>query len=303
MNILNKFSLTLATVFLGAMAFAQDPMVNDQAQAAPTAPNKVNDNWRPSLVNDGVIDRVEHVNQVTEWTPIREIDVAWKRRVWRQIDTRQKQNEAFRFTGDENSGGGSFIEILIDAVKKGKVTAYSTADDRFTLPLDMETFNKSINGEQDSAMVEDPITGEFTMTYINNEFNVNSVTKYQIKEDWIFDRNLGRLVVRIIGIAPLIDRLDENTGAYRYSTPMFWLYYPDLRKVLVNYEVYNPRNDVHRITWTDYLDNRYFESYVIKTSADNPTGRVLPANSLRALQEGKELQQQIIEREMNMWED
>lgn len=304
MKIRNKFSFTIAALFVGSVVFAQTPMMNDQAQNAQSVPdNTVKDDWKPSLVRDGVIETVEHVNEVADWAPIREIDVSWKRRVWRQIDTRQKQNQAFNFTGDEYSGGGSFIEILIDAVKKGKVAAYSTVDDRFTIPLDMETFEKTLGGGSDSSLQTDPITGEEQWIVRNTEFNVNSVTKYEIKEDWIFDRNIGRLVVRIIGIAPLIDRLDENTGAFRYSTPMFWLYYPDLRKVLVNYEVYNPQNDVHRITWTDYLDNRYFDSYIIKTNANNPKGLRMPANDLRSLQEGRELQQKMMEREMNMWED
>jgi len=301
MNILNKFSFTIGALLLSSMAFAQAPMVNDQAQNAPDA-EPVSKTWQPSLVNDGVIETVKHINQVTDWTPIREVDVAWKRRVWRKIDTRQKQNEAFRFTGDEYSGGGAFIEILIDAVLKGKITAYS-GDDRFTTPLDLDMFNKQIIGTADSSLQIDPITGEERYVLEHNEFNINTVTKYELKEDWIFDRNLGRLVVRIIGIAPLVDRYDENTGTFKYSTELFWLYYPELRKVLVNYEVYNPNNDIHRITWTDFFDNRYFESYVVKTSANNPMGRKLPENNLRALQEGQDMERAIQEREMDMWVD
>lgn len=303
MNIRNNFFIAIGALLLSGTAFAQPSMMNDKAQDAPANNKAVTDDWMPSLVKDGAIVGVDHIYKVEEWNPIREIDVAWKRRVWREIDIRQKQNDAFRYVGDENTGGGSFIEILIHAVKTGKVAAYSTVDDRFTIPLDLDAFNKMLFGSSDSSLQEDPITGEQIWVVSKNEFNINSVTKYQLKEDWIFDRNLGRLVVRIIGIAPLIDRIDENTGAFRYATPMFWLYYPDLRRVLANYEVYNPQNDVHRITWTDYLDNRYFSSYVIKTSANNPTNRRLPANDLRALQEGQEQQMDIIHKEMDMWEN
>jgi gliding motility associated protien GldN len=305
MNILNKITLTLGAVFLGTVVFAQDPMINDQANTADTSSSNseaVNTLWKPSLVEDGVIDRTLHINDPLKLYTIRELDVAWKRRVWRVIDVRQKQNQPFIYRGDEYTGGGAFIEILIDAVKKGKIQAYSNLDDRFTTPLNVADFEQSINGTSDSTMVEDPITHEVTWVKTKTEFNIYSVTRYRVKEDWIFNRNTGRMEVRIVGLAPLVDRIDESTGEYRYSTPMFWLYYPNLRVILANYEVYNPRNDMKRMTWADYFDGHYFASYVLKTSGNNPLNQDLP-NGLRGLQEGQDLVNKIIEREMDMWQE
>jgi len=304
MNILNKFSWSLCLTVCSGLAFAQNPMINDQAQNPDMTMQTeesagVNSNWRPSLVKDGVIDYVPHVNEVLEWNEIREIDIAWKTRVWRQIDTRQKQNYPFNFEGDEFSGGGAFIEILMDGLKKGKMQAY--VDDRFTTTVTHDEIRDNILGSEDSTLVTNPITGEETWQYTQQELNVNDITQYQIKEDWIFDRNAGRLIVRIVGIAPLIDRYEEESGRYLYSTPMFWLYYPDIRSVLGNYEVYNPLNDVHRISWADYLEGRYFSSYVVKTSTNNPRGLKF-GEGLRGLQEGQNAMDAIISREMAMWE-
>lgn len=301
MNILNKFGFALGAILFSGAAFAQNPIITDQAmQAGNTSTEAVNDVWKPSLVKDGIIDKVPHVNKALDMANIREIDAAWKRRVWRQIDVRQKQNQPFIYQGDEYSGGGAFIEILLDAVKKGKVQAYSPLDDAFTTPLDMAAFEKVIGGSEDSVLVEDPITGEQVWTKTKTEFDVFGVTKYQLKEDWIFDRNAGRMVVRIIGIAPLRDRLDDN-GNFRGSLAMFWLYYPELRKLLANYEVYNPQNDLHRISWSDYFDGRYFASYVIKSSANNPTGRKFSAD-LRGLEEGQKAMDVLIDKESDMWQ-
>jgi gliding motility associated protien GldN len=300
MNILNKFGFALSAILFGGAAFAQNPIITDQAmQAGNTSTEAVNEVWKPSLVKDGIIDKVPHVNKALDMANIREIDAAWKRRVWRQIDVRQKQNQPFIYQGDEYSGGGAFIEILLDAVKKGKVQAYSPLDDAFTTPMDMAAFEKQIGGTEDSVLVEDPITGEQVWTKTKTEFNIQSVTKYQLKEDWIFDRNAGRMVVRIIGVAPLQDRFDES-GNFRGSLAMFWLYYPELRKLLANYEVYNPQNDLHRISWADYFDGRYFASYPIKTSANNPTGRKFSAD-LRGLEEGQKAMDVLIDKESDMW--
>src|SRR5690606_14824382 len=133
MNIFNIVTCTWGILLVTSTLFAQDPMVNDQAQLPPAEQqtDAVNSTWRPSLVADGAIQRTEHVNKALELHSFREIDVAWKRRVWREIDVRQKQNQAFIYRGDEFSGGGAFIEILLDAIKKGKVQAYTGIDDRF----------------------------------------------------------------------------------------------------------------------------------------------------------------------------
>lgn len=309
MNLLNKLGLTVSTVLLSSIAFAQNPSTVDPAQQAGNVnTDAVSKDWKPSLVKDGVIDKVPHVNRAVELANIREIDASWKQRVWRQIDVRQKQNQPFIYEGDEYSGGGAFIEILIDAVKKGKVAAYNTFDDRFTEPLNMEAFEQSLAGSLDSTEVVDPITGETTYQVTRKEFNVTDVTKYRIKEDWLFDRNIGRMVVRIIGIAPLIDRKSETTGEYQYSTPMFWLNYPELRKVLTNYEVYNPQNDLHRMSWADYFDGRYFSSYILRTSANNAAGNDLMPNGtaelsrrLEGLENGERAMEAIRAKEDDMW--
>jgi len=305
MNILTKVTFTFSALLVGAASFAQNPIMNDQAKTATDNQSQaVNSYWKPTLVEDGIIDRVEHDNALLPIHKIREIDIAWKATVWRIIDIKQKQNMAFRYTGDQYTGGGAFIEILNDAVSRGKINAYSNVDDRFTTPLDMAAFKKQIGGDKDTTWVTDPITGEPVAKIHNNYFNVNSVTSYEVKEEWIFDRNRGHMVVQIVGIAPLQDVLDPMTGQYVSSSPMYWLYYPDLRKILANYEVYNPRNDMRRMTWTDFLDGHYYESYVMKTSMNNPLGGIIPdQHTLQALYQGQKELNNIIHREMDMWEE
>lgn len=304
MNILRTYRIaaTAALFFAGSTAFAQNNMgVVDMAQPQFNSYDAVNKDWRPSLVTDGVYDRVPHINQPVAWQGIREADILWKKRVWREIDTREKQNMAFRYPGDDYTGGGYFIEIILDAVKKGKVKAYSNMDDRFTSALTKDQIMEFLIGKPDTTMVEDPITGAMTMKITQREFNPDVVTKYRIKEDWIFDRNLGRMVVRIIGVAPIQDRYNED-GSFRASQPIFWLYYPELRPMLAQYEVYNPENDVARMTWDQYFEQRMFSSRVIKTS--NPfdlTFKERGMSNMEALYEGQKEADKIFNKEHDMW--
>lgn len=303
MNVLKtyKVAATTALVLMGSLAFAQDNSVQDvYSQYDPS--DAVNKNWQPSLVRDGAYDRVEHAQKILDWQPLRENDVMWKRRVWREIDIREKQNMAFQFPGDDYTGGGYFIEILLDAVKKGKVKAYSNIDDHFSTALTKDQILDMMIGQPDTIWTEDPITGEMTMQITQREFDPSIVNKYRLKEDWIFDRNLGRMVVRIIGIAPIKDIIDENTGLYRASQAVFWLYYPEMRPMLAQYEVFNPENDVQRMTWNDFFEGRYFSSKIIKTS--NPfdmSYRDRRMSNLEALYEGQKAAEELFNKEHDMW--
>lgn len=303
MNILKTYRIaaTTALVMFGGMAIAQETSIKDM-QSQFNSYDAVDDDWKPSLVRDGVYDRVEHVTRILPWQSLRENDVMWKKRVWREIDIREKQNMAFRFPGDDYTGGGYFIEIILDAVKKGKIKAYSNVDDRFTNALTKDQILEMMIGQPDTNEVIDPVTGEMKVIITRREFNPDLITKYRIKEDWVFDRNLGRMVVRIVGIAPIKDIIDENTGLFRASQAVFWLYYPEIRPMLAQYEVFNPENDVARMTWNDYFEGRFFSSKIIKTS--NPfdlsysNRRMSP---LEALYEGKKAEEMLFNKEHDMW--
>lgn len=296
-----KMALTSALVLMGGVSFGQTDPVMDQTQTQFSTTEAVNNYWQPSLVNDGVYDRVAHINRPLPWQYVREADILWKKRFWREIDTREKQNMAFRYPGDDMTGGGYFIEIMLDAVKKGKVKAYSNMDDRFTTALSKDQIMELLIGKPDTQYVEDPITFELTMQITSREFNPDVVTKYRLKEDWIFDRNLGRMVGRIIGIAPIRDIYNED-GTFRGSQALFWIYYPELREILAQYEVFNPENDIARITWEQFFEGRFFSSKVIKTS--NPfdlTFRERGMSNLEMLYEGQKAQEMLFNKEHDMW--
>ena len=86
-----------------------------------------------------------------------------------------------------------------------------------------------------------------------------------MKELWYFDEATSQLKVRILGIAPLLDHFDD-AGNYTYTLPLFWSYYPDCRDLLSRFQVFNTGNETSPISWEDYLEMRYFSSYITKES-------------------------------------
>ena len=302
MGVLNKTKWIIAGLaFNACAAFAQpggQPPVGMGDPNTTIAGGYVKDTWKPSLRRDGAIDRIEHNNYVTPWQPIRESDVLWQKRIWMEIDTRQKQNFAFRYPGDEESGGGMYIEILIDAVKNGKVTAF--ADDRFTQQMDANTVLLMLAPPPDTTMVEQ-VDGTFQMKIVNKQWDPESITKYRLKEDCIFDKNLGRMVHRIIGIAPYQDIIVD--GLFRGYKPLFWLHYEDLRPINVKYEVYNPENDMFRITWDDFFEKRHFSSYILKSTFDNilQTDIEFSKRGIDRLYESEDIKEKIFNKEHDLW--
>jgi gliding motility associated protien GldN len=300
MTIRHSYRVTAAAVllFAASTSFAQ-PGATDPNIPGGANPG-VKEGWLPSKTPNGAWDRVSHISAPIPWQYIRETDILWKKRVWREIDTREKQNVGFRYAGDENTGGGMFIEILLDALKKGKIKAYKTFDDDFTTVMTKDDIMETVAGKVDTQVITDPITNTEIIKYIKRDFDPSTITKYRIKEDWIFDRNVGAMVVRICGLAPVKDVYGDD-GVYRGPQAMFWLYYPDIRGLLALYEVFNPENDIARYTWDEFFENRQFSSRITKVSNAFNNQFKDNLNPMESLYESQHTAEQIFNKEHDMW--
>lgn len=261
-----------------------------------------------SLRPDGAYDK-SFINERTPlpYEHLRWDDALFAEKVWREIDLREKMNMPFRYQAQDDNGNQTFIEILLRAVRKGEVTAFSADDDRFTTPLDsMSIINLTAGGEPDTQAVRDIEDPNKIVKYTVTQaaFDPNSVMKFRLKEEWVFDREASRMFVRIIGIAPLKTLYLPN-GQERGTTPMFWVYYPDLRPTLARHEVYNPKNmGMGRMTWEELFEARMFSSYIIKSTLDNPNNRTIRQmikDPILALLEGENIKERIFNYEQDLW--
>ncbi len=286
-----KFALSALLLLTSGSLMAQDPAVTSVDNDS-----KYQSSLRPTTN----IIYYEKQNKVLEWEPVREIDVMWKKTVWREIDLRERMNEVFRYN-NEDYGDGMLIEIILNAVKSGQVQAFNTTDDRFTSKMDPETVRALTTGRLDTEIVQDPVTFEYYEEITRIEFNPNTVVKYRIKEETYFDKVRGKMYTRILGIAPLRDER-TSSGEYIGEIPMFWISYPELRPVLANHMVFNPLNDISTLTWDNIFEKRMFASNIIRmTGSHQKRIRAYKGQGLEAYYEAQKLQEDLYNRESDLW--
>jgi len=209
-------------------------------------------------LDDIVEKRIIYDRRVLPYDPIREADIFWEKRIWRIIDVREKMNLPFAYPEEP------FFSILMQAAEEGEITVYGTEDDKFSYPLEPDEV-ASMGATVDTIIAFDPETYEEEIQIVRNDLNPEDIKQFRVKEVWFFDEESSTLQVRILGIAPLKDEYDEN-GNYKYTTPLFWAYYPECREILARYKVFNSNNDASPMTWEDLLERRQFSSYIMKKS-------------------------------------
>lgn len=266
---------------------------------------------KKSLRNDDAIVR----NLVTERTPLayedlREDDAVYRQKIWREIDTREKMNLPFRYSANENSGNQRFISILFKAIQDGPdnggVTVFNAVDDRFTTPMTIAEVAKVISGGSVSVPIYDSLGVITGYKETVAEVNLDSFYKFQIKEEVIFDKESSRLFWRILGIAP-VKNVITSTGLNLGETPLFWVYYPDMRPIFAKYEVYNGKNYGARMSWEELFESRMFYGRIIKSTLDNPYDQFLNQqmglkdNSILQLLQGERIKNKIFDYEQNLW--
>jgi gliding motility associated protien GldN len=256
---------------------------------------------------------------VRQYTHLREADVMWSRKVWREIDLREKINHPFYYP--ENDGVGyttrdrkSLIDVIYSAINEGSITAYGNAamDDEFREPMSQDDI-KSIGGAVEElievidwdavAAGADPEDAK-TSILEKKQFDRNSVKKWRLKEEWFFDKQKSVMDVRILGLAPLQEDRDQVNGRLTGSfSPLFWVYFPEAREVLINAEVFNSvKNDAERRTYDDVFWKRMFNSTI--TMEANVMNRRINEYmvGLDALLEAERIKADIFNIEHDLWE-
>lgn len=209
-----------------------------------------------------------------EYTALYAADAAYRVRVWRTIDARTPENARYFYNKSIDSDDDKrLINIILRAIKEDSVQAFSNIDDRFTTPISFAEAVAGFGGKVDTVARYD-MEGNIAGYQVRSRaVSPDSVYKFRLKEEWIFNKRDGKTYVRILGIAPMT-RYTTSDGYTMDNSEhaVFWVYYPDLRKTLVQNNITNPLNMGGYVTWEEVFENRLFGSRIYKSSLDAENG-------------------------------
>lgn len=258
-----------------------------------------------TVLDGAYIKEHTKTKRVVPYAHIREADVMYARRVWREIDMREKINHPLYFPTIPINDRKSLFDVIRQALLvDGSITAYHAGDliedDEFTRPL-MPSELKSMFQRVDTQYTEDP-DNPGDMQMVVQEVNLESadIKRYKMKEDWIFDKQRSSMDIRIIGIAPMMEKKGDDGESKGFQT-MFWLYFPECRYVFANWEVFNRENDAERRSFEDIFWKRQFSSTITKWSNVYDRRINQYRTGLDALLEGEEIKQSLFEFEHDLW--
>jgi gliding motility associated protien GldN len=195
------------------------------------------------------------------------------------------------------------MSMVMTGLREGSLIAYDPITDDFTKPLTYEEFMADRTRVTTRSVEDLDNPGQFIERSDTSRFSNQDVIMLRVKEDWFIDRQRGIRETRVLGLAPVIQLFDEQTGESRGFSTLFWLNYAQCREVFANVESFNRHNSAMRLTYDDvFATRRFFNSYI--TKMDNMQDRQLQdfLSGWKLLAESDRIRIELLNLEEDLWE-
>ena len=252
------------------------------------------------IYEKGIVDK-----KSVPYPHLREADVMWSKKVLRLVDLREKMNYPLYYPTVDMGERKNLMGVILEAIHSGEVTSiykFNLLDDEMTVPMMSAEVGDKLGARTDTITAYDPVTGVEEQTIVDNPADLGEIKQYFIQEEWFFDKKHSSMRVRIVGICPVRLYKHPETGIPA-RTATCWVYFPQLRNVMSRYEVFNPNNDAHRISFDDLFMQRRFSSFILSQSNVYDNRRISSYETGRmALLEAERVKEWLMTIEHDMWE-
>ena len=204
----------------------------------------------------------------------------------------------------------SLFRVLLDNIEAGEITEiYSTS--YFNNKITFDELNETLESKQLSEEgINKSNAGE---EVTDNDYDIfkietDKVVQFRVKGTWYFNKRLGELKYRLLGLAPVapdVSTLSQGPAAMADAlVPLFWIWYPDARKSLSSTKVFNNKNSSQPVTFDNMLNSRRFNSVIFKEEnvyEDREVKDYIYEDALRQLLESERIKSVIRDFEQDMW--
>ncbi len=231
------------------------------------------------------------------YTYVRESDVAWEKRIWRDIDLREKQNLKYYYPIEVNQCVHSLFQTLSTGILRGEIIAFK--DDEFMVPFEKAEIRKMLVKEDSVKQYIVDAEGNQTeamVPVVDSTSIYRHIQRFRLKEDWFFNKETSTLEVRIIGIGAY--EYVEDKEAYR---ELFWVYFPSCRNTFASNVVFNTRNDNEYRSFDELFWKRDFSSVIVKESNVYDRYIIQYQKGIDALLEADDIKTDLFNWEHDLW--
>jgi gliding motility associated protien GldN len=241
--------------------------------------------------------------KIIPYPPLREADVMKSNRIHRIVDSREKMNVVMNWPRNP------FSKIIYESVTTGygrpPIPIYK--NDSLLEPktpeevVDMFSYE---NVTQYAPYEDDP---DYMIDTVIRENLIPDevIFKYEIMEDWVFDKQRSMYFPRIIAIAPMFKMVIDGKEMDK-EVRLGWVKWEDLKQILITQEIFNRHNDAMRITYWDFFELRMFTSYINKemNAFDNYIYEFeeFENDPLASLLEAEKIKHKLFDWEHDLWE-
>lgn len=285
----------LVVLLCSTAGFSQSNILNAKD------PSEIGKKTEEQIANDN--------NQFLQHGFIDDRDILWSKIIYEKIDLSERINFPLLYPTNDalyKDERKSLWRIIKEAILQDSISnVYDPSNDNFTTKISIDSVKSQINSKE-------VVNGQVAFKQLESA----DIRSYDIKGIWYFDKRMGEMKYRLLGIRPvgkdinasadpdLSEEEQELNEENIANTPLFWIWYPDLRPILHREKVFNERNNALRITFDQLLTARRFNAYIYKVDnvhEDRTISTYLPKDPFLQMLESNRIKEEIRNFEQDMW--
>ncbi|WP_103866117.1 MULTISPECIES: gliding motility protein GldN [Aquimarina] len=292
---LRNFVLTVFGLLVSSLSFGQTNVLN------ASNPEEIGIKTDEQILYDN--------DHPLEYGYVDKRDILWSKTTWETIDLDERINFPLYYPIDTFNIGAnrrSLYDVLVNNIRNGKIkNIYS--DSYFNETRTFEDLQSTMSKIDTTDLGYEQYNAgeEVDPQYINRrDINSADIAEYKIRGYWYFDKRLGELRYRLIGLAPVAPDVNFIDDDEPDMVALFWIWYPDVREILHNAMAFNRKNTSMPFTYDHILNARRFSSVIYKEDniqGDREIKDYVVDNALMQLLESERIKENIRNFEMDMW--